>query len=177
MFRRAQYTHWQIRLFPLDFRRDIHNLKILKRRDILWRSVLGHGIVFLRKTVSFEFSSRSVRTQCGGKGLCSKEQLLTQPLNSAVSHDRRSSLLVSCDPPGCGSEGCYSCTSGAMLSPWRTGREIADSLDSFHAVPAQRLSFPIFMIDKCFIPRHFCRTVAGKGHTLLNLTQKDTESG
>ena len=38
-------------------------------------------------------------------------------------------------------------------------------------------AFPIFMIDKCFIPRHFCRTVAGKGHTLLNLTQKDTESG
>ncbi len=38
MFRRAQYTHWQIRLFPLDFRRDIHNPKILKRWDILRRS-------------------------------------------------------------------------------------------------------------------------------------------
>ena len=138
---------------------------------------MNYGIIFSRKTVSFEFSSRSVRTQCGGQGLCSKEQLLTQPLNSAVSHDRRSSLLVSCDPPGCGSEGCYSCASGAMpvTMAHRAGDSRLPGQFTRRTVPTALISH--FIIDKCFIPRHSYRVVAGKDHTLFNLTQKDTESG
>ena len=58
-----------------------------------------------------------------------------------------------------------SCAAGTMLSPWRTGREIATLPDSFPAVPSQRLSKSLInSIDKSFSHRHSCRAVAGKHH-------------
>ena len=72
---------------------------------------------------------------------------------------------VSFDPPGCGSGMRCSCAAGTMLSPWRTGREIATLPDSFPAVPSQRLSKSLInSIDKSFSHRHSCRAVAGKHH-------------
>lgn len=72
---------------------------------------------------------------------------------------------MSFDPPGCGSGMRCSCAAGTMLSPWRTGREIATLPDSFPAVPSQRLSKSLInSIDKSFSHRHSCRAVAGKHH-------------
>ena len=42
---------------------------------------------------------------------------------------------------------CASYAAGAMLSPWRTGRKPANSLDGFHAVPSERLS-SLFFYDR-----------------------------
>lgn len=58
-----------------------------------------------------------------------------------------------------------SCAAGTMLSPRRTGREIATLPDGFPAVPSQRLSrFLTNSIDKSLSHRHSCRAVAGKHH-------------
>ena len=94
-----------------------------------------------------------------------RQQLLTQPLNSAAVSDICHQPRVSFDPPGCGSgtrvpalpEPC--CHHGAQ------GGRLPCSLSGFPAVPPQRLS--IFLqnsIDKSLSHRHSCRAVAGKHH-------------
>ena len=95
-----------------------------------------------------------------------RQQLLTQPLNSAAVGDVCHQPRVSFNPPGCGlgmrvpalPEPC--CHHGAQ------GGRLPYSLGGFPAVPLQRLSMLLHnLIDKSFSHRHSCRAVAGKHHS------------
>ena len=94
-----------------------------------------------------------------------QQQLLTQPLNSAVVGDVCHQPRVSFNPPGCGlgmrvpalPEPC--CHHGAQ------GGRLPCSLGGFPAVPPRRLSMRFYLIDKSLSHRHSCRAVAGKHHS------------
>ena len=101
-------------------------------------------------------------------GPSARQQLLTQPLNSAAVSDVCHQPRVSFDPPGCGlgmrvpalPEPC--CHHGAQ------GGRLPCSLGGFPAVPLQRLSMLLInLIDKSISHRHSCRAVAGKPHSFF----------
>ena len=68
-----------------------------------------------------------------------------------------------------------SCAAGATLSPWRAGREVANSLDGFHAAPSKRQLLSSSMIDKS--PRNGSTAVSVAGNRHRDFTQKDTGGG
>lgn len=106
-----------------------------------------------------------------------RQQLLTQPLNSAAVSDVCHPPRVSFDPPGCGSgmrvpalpEPC--CHHGAQ------GGRLPVSLSGFPAVPLQRLSIFLHKFDRqvtfspAFLPGHGWQTPQ------RFQTRKDTERG
>lgn len=73
---------------------------------------------------------------------------------------------------GHGSGECCSCAAGAMLSPGAQDREAATLLTVILAVPSQRLSTLLSMIDKVFMLQHSCRAVASNRHGRSNEQKK-----
>jgi len=110
-------------------------------------------------------------------GLDTRQQLLTQPLNSAAVGDVCHQPRVSFDPLGCGSGMRVPALPKPCCHHGAQGGRLPYSLGGFPAVPLQRLSMLLSKFDRqvTFSPAF----LPGRGwHTPQRFqTRKDTERG
>lgn len=155
MFRRAQYAPWQIRLFPADFRGDRPcSVVVVGWESLAVEAVRGTGTLIHGSLSLFDFELGQYERSMGtspAAGQTAQRRLLTRPLNSAAGDGKRHGPRVSFDPSGHGSGGVLfpRCRGHAPAMARGIGR-LPRSLDGVLAVPSQRLSTLLSMIDKVF---------------------------
>ena len=130
----------------------------MRRNRFGERGRLIHGSLSL-----FDFEPGQYERSMGtspAAGQTARRRLLTQPLNSAAGDGRRHGRVCrSIVRPRIGGVLFLRCRSHALTMARRIGR-LPRSLDGVLAVPSQRLSTLLSMIDKVFMLQHSCRAVA-----------------
>lgn len=142
----------------------------MRRNRFRERGRLIHGSLSL-----FDFEPGQYERSMGtspAAGQTARRRLLTQPLNSAAGDGRRHGRVCrSIVRPRIGGVLFLRCRSHALTMARRIGR-LPRSLDGVLAVPSQRLSTLLSMIDKVFMLQHSCRAVAGSRHVRSNEQKK-----